>query len=55
METGKEKKEQLFEKPVKLVLLAICLVTIGLLVEAFINHNNAESQKKNIYELMNSK
>ena len=55
MEITKEKKEKVFEKPVLMVLAAICLLTIGLIVEIFINNANTQTQKKNIYELHNLK
>jgi uncharacterized membrane protein len=55
LEITKEKKEKLFEKPVLLILAAICLITLGLIVEVFINNSNTEAQKKNIYELNNLK
>ena len=55
MEITKEKKEKLFGKPVLLILAAIGILTLGLIIEVFINNSNAQTQKKNIYELNNLK
>jgi hypothetical protein len=55
MEITKGKREKLFEKPVLMLIAAICILTLGLIIEIFINNANTQQQKKSIYELNNFK
>ena len=47
----KTKKEVVFEKPVKIIVIVISIVTILMIIEAFYNHSNAVEQRKNLYEM----
>lgn len=46
-----QKNEPLFAKPVKIIIVAAIIVTLGLIIEAFINNSNAIETRKNLYEM----
>ncbi len=55
MNTKKEQKEKIFEKPVKIILILVTIVTIGLIIEAFINNHNAKEIRKNYFNIESEK
>jgi len=55
MNTKTEQKEKIFEKPVKIILILVTIVTIGLIIEAFINNHNAKEIRKNYFNIESEK
>jgi hypothetical protein len=50
MNTGSEKKEKTFERPIIILIVAVSLVTLGLVFEAFLNHSKAKMDFQNRFQ-----
>ena len=44
-------KDVLFERPIKIIVIAISVAALLLIIEAFYNHSNAVEQRQNLYEI----
>jgi hypothetical protein len=44
-------KDVAFEKPVRIIVIVITIVTMLLIIEALYNHSNAVEQRENLYEM----
>lgn len=44
-------KENVFEKPIKIIIIVISIAALLLIIEAFYNHSNAIEERKNMPEM----
>jgi hypothetical protein len=44
-------KDVAFEKPVRIIVIVITIVTMLLIIEAFYNHSNAVEQRESLHEI----
>ena len=44
-------KDVAFEKPIRIIVIVISIVTVLLIIEAFYNHSNTVEQRESLHEI----